>query len=102
MEFVATQDQKESSSSSSTTSGGLYADGSAKAEAKGSAAVAGEVRSSLGDHGALNQDSAHAGASASLSAKGSATADAKGGAGLQFKHETAQEQQSASTANVTT
>jgi filamentous hemagglutinin len=102
MEFAATQDLKESSSTSSTTSGGLYADGSAKAEAKGSAAVAAEVRSSLGDHGALNRDSAHAGVSASLNAKGSATADAKGGAGLQFKHETAQEQQSASTANVTT
>nr|WP_314623230.1 hemagglutinin repeat-containing protein [uncultured Noviherbaspirillum sp.] len=102
MEFVATQDLKESSSSTSTTSGGLYADGLAKAEAKGSAAVKGEVRSSLGDQGALNQDSAHAGASASLNAEGSATANAKGGAGLQFKHETAQEQQSASTANVTT
>ena len=102
MEFLATQDLKESSSTSSTTSGGLYADGSAKAEAKGSVAVKGEVRSSLGDHGALNQDSAHAGASGSLDAKGKATADAKGGAGLQFKHATAEEQQSAGTAKVTT
>ena len=102
MTFAAAQDIKESSSTSTRTSGGLYADGGAKAQAKGSAAVKGEVRASLGDHGALNQDSAHAGASASLDAKGSATAEAKGGAGLQFKREAAEEQQSAGTARVTT
>ena len=102
MEFLATQDLKESSSSSTSTSGGLYVDGGAKAQAQGSAALKGEAGSSLGNHGLLNQDSAHAKASGSLDAKGSATADAKGGAGLQFRRETEEQQESAGTAKVTT
>ena len=102
MEFLAAQDIRESSTSTSKTAGGLYADGNAKAEAKGAADLKGEVDLSLGNHGALNQQSAHAGLSGSVAAKGSATADAKGGSGLQFRHETAQEQAASSTAKVTT
>ena len=102
MEFAAVQDTRESTTTSSKTSGGLYADGGANAQAAGSVNAKGEVAASVGDHGALNQDSAHAGLSGSLAAKGKATADAKAGAGLQFRHETASETAASGTAVVTT
>ncbi|MBK4736542.1 hemagglutinin repeat-containing protein [Noviherbaspirillum pedocola] len=102
MQFRAAQDSKTTSTRTSHTTGGLYLDAGANAAASASVDASGRTGVSAGDHGALNQDSLHAGASGELSAKASASAEAKAGAGLQFQRETAGEDKSSTTAKVTT